>query len=64
MSQVRNEGIHISNKYKIQMEPIHKKDFTEILNEVLSHNNNQKNYQIKMKIEAHQMRIGNNTIQK
>ena len=49
MSQVRTEAIHISNKYTIQIEPIQfecdkflqtlEKDFPEILNEVLSHNN-------------------------
>ena len=48
MSQLRNEAIHISNKYKIQIEPIQferdkflpnlEKDFLEIMNEVLSHN--------------------------
>ena len=44
MSQVRIKAIHISNKYKIQIEPIQfeldrffptlEKDFLEILNEV------------------------------
>ena len=51
MSQARNIAIHISSKYKIQMEPIQfewdkflptlEKDFPEILNEVLWHSNNQ-----------------------
>ena len=51
MSEVRTEAIHISNKYKIQTEPIQiewdkflpvlEKDLSEILNEVLRHNNNQ-----------------------
>ena len=45
------KAIHISNKYKIQVEPIQfewdkflpalEKDFLEILNDVLSCNNNQ-----------------------
>ena len=51
-SQVRAEAIHIGNKYKILIESIQfewdkllstlEKDFLEILNEVLSHNNNPK----------------------
>ena len=51
MSQIRKEVINISNKCKIQIEPIQlerdrfistlEKDFPEILNEVLSHNDNQ-----------------------
>ena len=50
-SQIRTKAIHISSKYKIQIEPIHfewdtlpptlEKNFPEILNDVLSHNNNQ-----------------------
>ena len=52
MSQVRNEAIYISNKNKNQTEPIKsewdkflptfEKDLQEILNEILSCNNNQK----------------------
>ena len=48
MHQVSTEAIHISEKYKIQIEyiqfewekfpPTFKIDFPEILNEVLSHN--------------------------
>ena len=51
MCQVRTEAIHFSNNYKIQIEPIQfkwdkslptlEKDFLEMLNEVLSHDNNQ-----------------------
>ena len=51
MSQVRTKVIYISNKYNFQIEPIQlkwdkylpnsEKDFPEILNEILSHNNNQ-----------------------
>ena len=51
MGQVRTEAIHISNKYKILIEPIKfewdkflptsEKDSSEILNKILSHNNNQ-----------------------
>ena len=62
MSQVRTEALHISNKCKIQIEPIQfewdkflptlEKNFPEILNEILGHNNNQNKYQIQMKIEA------------
>ena len=46
MIQVRPEAIHISNKYRIQIEPVQyvwdrhlltlEKDFLEILNEMLS----------------------------
>ena len=49
ISQVRTEAIHISNKYKIHVEPIQfewdkflptlEKDFPEILNEVLHQSN-------------------------
>ena len=55
MIQVGNETIYISNKYKIQIEPTQfewdkflpalEKDFPEILNEVLSCNNNQQQQQ-------------------
>ena len=49
MSKVRTKVIYISsNKYKIQIEPVHgkilptlEKDFPEMLNEVLSYNNEQ-----------------------
>ena len=51
MSQVGTESTHIGNKYKIQIEPVQfqwdkflptlEKDFQEILNEVLSHSNQQ-----------------------
>ena len=50
MSELRTKAICLSNKHKIQIEPIQfewdkflstfGKDFPEVLNEVLSHNNN------------------------
>ena len=52
MNEVRDEAIYISNKYKIQIEPLQfdwdkflpslGKDFPDIINEVLSCKNNQK----------------------
>ena len=51
MNKVRNEAIHISNKYKVQIEPLHfewdrfiptlEKKFPDILNEMLYHNSQQ-----------------------
>ena len=51
MNQVRTKAIHIGNKYKIQVEPMNfewdrffatlEKDFSDILNEILSNNSQQ-----------------------
>ena len=51
MNQARKEAIHISNKYKVQIEPLHfewdrfipilEKEFPDILNEMLSCNSQQ-----------------------
>ena len=56
MNEVRNEATYISNKYKIQVEPIQfewdefspnlAKDLPDILNEVLSCKNNQQHQPI------------------
>ena len=51
MSKARNEAIYINNKYKIEIEPVQfewdmflptlEKDVSEMLDEILSHNNNE-----------------------
>ena len=51
MKEVRNEAIHISNKYKVQIEPLClkwdkfiptlEKTFPDVFNKMLSHNSQQ-----------------------
>ena len=73
MSQTRSKAIHISNKYKIQIEHIWfewyrflstlEKDFPEILNVVLSHSNTQQQLPNPNENRRTPNKIGINTMQ-
>ena len=61
MTQVKHEAIHISNKYKVQLEPFYfrwerfipssEKEFLQLLNEMLRHNSQQQQQPLNLNIK-------------